>query len=57
MWQGAGMKLEILKNFRVGDPAAPHRMRAGNVVESDSIDEATPELVEKWLGLKWVKVV
>lgn len=51
------MKLAILKNFRVGSVSDPMRMIAGNVIESDTCDEATPERIEKWIGMKWVKVV
>ena len=51
------MKLKILKNFRVGSVSDPKRMIAGNVVESESMGEATPERIAKWVKMGWVKVM
>ncbi|HRY62905.1 MAG TPA: hypothetical protein P5056_04020 [Candidatus Paceibacterota bacterium] len=51
------MKLKILKNFRVGSVSDPKRMIKGNVIESDSITEFTPERIEKWIKMGWVEKV
>lgn len=51
------MKLKILKSFRVGSVSDPQRMIAGNVVESDTIDEATQDRIEKWIEMGWVEKV
>ena len=32
-------------------------MIAGNIFESDTLDEATPERLVKWLEMGWIKAV
>ena len=51
------MKLKILRDFRVGSISDPKRMVAGNVVDASDMIEATPERIEKWVKMGWVKVV
>ncbi|MCK9570251.1 hypothetical protein M0R72_15000 [Candidatus Pacearchaeota archaeon] len=51
------MKLKILKSFNFGSVSDPQRMTAGNIVESSTIDGATDEMIEKWIGLRWVAPV
>jgi len=49
------MKLKILKNFGFGSVSNPKRMIAGNIVESDSVTEFTPERIEQWIKMRWVE--
>ena len=49
------MKLKILRDFRVGSVSDPKRMIAGNVITD--MPEATPERIEKWVKMGWVKVM
>jgi len=51
------MKYKIRKDFEYGSVSDPQKMVAGNVFEADTLEEATPERLAKWVEMGWVEAV